>query len=641
MLMVVKSGFMDVCCFSNTSMDYSKIKIIIWDLDDTFWKGTLSEGGVEAVVENIELVKNATRHGVVNSICSKNTKDVTMQRLEEMGVAGYFVFPSIDWTPKGERISRLLKIMGLRPANALFLDDNIQNLNEAKHYSETLMVAEPSIIPELIAYFESTPESDPKLKRLDQYKVLEKKEEAKEEYSSNDDFLYSCNLRVEMHEDCMEQIDRITELVHRSNQLNYTKLRSTKEELTELISQANIKSGWVTVKDNFGDYGMVGFYAIDTIKNECIHLLFSCRTIGQGVEQYVYAKLGYPKLSVVGEVIAMVNKDPIPAWINQENVAAAEQASHTGEKLSILFKGPCDLQTLTKYIQGSCNIDEEFTYVGGKGNVINGHNHSVSLCGLLDYSDAEKEELIKDCIFFDKDYYISNLFKKEYDIIFFSSVLESNLGIYRKRGTNLEIVFGEAKHPISDPRMHDGIEKGIYDNGQNTFTKQIFEEFNSKYEFVGQSTPETYIQRMEYVLEHLPNKTKICFVLGSELKHEAETRDHMVGREELHIEFNNALRSFAEKHSGRVFLLEVNKIIKNQSDYDGSINHFTLKIYYELAQEVIRMLNEISGQNVLVSKSKISVLILNLKAWFKSFVKDLLPKDSGLYKAIRGWYRKL
>ena len=77
-------------------MDYSKIKIIIWDLDDTFWKGTLSEGGVDAIPENIELVKTASRHGVINSICSKNTKDETLQRLNEMGVQDYFVFPSID-----------------------------------------------------------------------------------------------------------------------------------------------------------------------------------------------------------------------------------------------------------------------------------------------------------------------------------------------------------------------------------------------------------------------------------------------------------------------------------------------------------------------------------------------------------------
>ena len=114
-------------------MDYSKVKIIIWDLDDTFWEGTLSEGGVKAIPGNIELVKCASRHGVINSICSKNSKEETIQRLREMGINDYFVFSSIDWTPKGERIRRMLRTMGLRPQNALFLDDNLQNLNEALH----------------------------------------------------------------------------------------------------------------------------------------------------------------------------------------------------------------------------------------------------------------------------------------------------------------------------------------------------------------------------------------------------------------------------------------------------------------------------------------------------------------------------
>ena len=50
---------------------FEKIKLIIWDLDDTFWKGTLSEGGVIIPDEHINLIKNLTDAGIVNSICSK------------------------------------------------------------------------------------------------------------------------------------------------------------------------------------------------------------------------------------------------------------------------------------------------------------------------------------------------------------------------------------------------------------------------------------------------------------------------------------------------------------------------------------------------------------------------------------------
>lgn len=51
--------------------DITKTKLIIWDLDDTFWKGTLSEGGVEFLPEMINFIEELTLKGIMNSICSK------------------------------------------------------------------------------------------------------------------------------------------------------------------------------------------------------------------------------------------------------------------------------------------------------------------------------------------------------------------------------------------------------------------------------------------------------------------------------------------------------------------------------------------------------------------------------------------
>ena len=49
-------------------IDIKNIKLVIWDLDDTFWKGTLSEEDVTSINKNIMLVKELTRMGIVNSI---------------------------------------------------------------------------------------------------------------------------------------------------------------------------------------------------------------------------------------------------------------------------------------------------------------------------------------------------------------------------------------------------------------------------------------------------------------------------------------------------------------------------------------------------------------------------------------------
>ena len=67
-------------------IDFEIIKLIIWDLDDTFWRGTLSEGYVSPIPENISLLHILTDRGVVNSICSKNDYEQTVAKLEELKV---------------------------------------------------------------------------------------------------------------------------------------------------------------------------------------------------------------------------------------------------------------------------------------------------------------------------------------------------------------------------------------------------------------------------------------------------------------------------------------------------------------------------------------------------------------------------
>ena len=45
------------------------VKLVIWDLDDTFWKGTLSEEAVTPVPENVQLLKCLAERGIISSIC--------------------------------------------------------------------------------------------------------------------------------------------------------------------------------------------------------------------------------------------------------------------------------------------------------------------------------------------------------------------------------------------------------------------------------------------------------------------------------------------------------------------------------------------------------------------------------------------
>ena len=191
-------------------IDINFIKLIIWDLDETFWSGTLSEGGARIPDENIRLVKDLTDCGIINSICSKNEFEPTKKALQDAGVWDLFVFPSINWESKGPQIKDKLDKMALRPVNVLFLDDNLSNLGEARHYLPEIQTGGPDLIPDLIRQVASLEKKDLKHKRLAQYKVLETKDEASKSFASSEDFLYDSHIKVEVHEDCLNQIGRST-----------------------------------------------------------------------------------------------------------------------------------------------------------------------------------------------------------------------------------------------------------------------------------------------------------------------------------------------------------------------------------------------------------------------------------------------
>ena len=154
---------------------FEKIKLIIWDLDETFWKGTLSEEGVQIPEVNRQLILQLTDIGIVNSICSKNDFDKVQKQMEEEKLWEYFVFPSVNWEAKGNRIKQTIEDMQLRPANVLFLDDNPSNREEARFFCPEIMVDGPEILEELAKQVKEAEKKDPAHKRLKQYKVLEEK----------------------------------------------------------------------------------------------------------------------------------------------------------------------------------------------------------------------------------------------------------------------------------------------------------------------------------------------------------------------------------------------------------------------------------------------------------------------------------
>ena len=97
------------------------VRLVIWDLDETFWRGTLTEGGMTWRKEAEQAVIALAHRGIISSICSKNDAAQVDALLKRHGLRDYFVFPSISWEPKGPRLAQLIESIQLRPASVLFM----------------------------------------------------------------------------------------------------------------------------------------------------------------------------------------------------------------------------------------------------------------------------------------------------------------------------------------------------------------------------------------------------------------------------------------------------------------------------------------------------------------------------------------
>ncbi len=133
-----------------TTIAGEQIRLVIWDLDETFWRGTLSEEEITPIPAYIELVKTLSARGIVNSICSKNDFALAQQKLIQLGVWEYFVLPRIAFGPKGVMIREIIEAAQLRAPSVLFIDDHVMNLKEALHYNPDLQLAGPDILLSLL-----------------------------------------------------------------------------------------------------------------------------------------------------------------------------------------------------------------------------------------------------------------------------------------------------------------------------------------------------------------------------------------------------------------------------------------------------------------------------------------------------------
>lgn len=273
------------------------LKLIIWDLDDTLWAGTLADGeAVRLHQHRAELVRAFNARGVVSSICSKNDRATAEAKLRALGLWEEFVFPHIAFTPKSEAIRAILADMQLRPADVLFIDDNPANLREVGHAIPEIQLLEITLSDaddHLAGLLALTP---PGKSRVARYRMLERRkaDRAAVPALSNHDFLRTCGIAATAPYlmDNLDFVPRIVDLVNRSNQLNYTGSRVEQAALEAQIVDVIAHDSWsIFAWDAYGRHGLVGFVMVDRAAGKLIHFTFSCRIMHMGVEAYALSKV--------------------------------------------------------------------------------------------------------------------------------------------------------------------------------------------------------------------------------------------------------------------------------------------------------------------------------------------------------------
>ncbi len=580
-------------------------KLVIWDLDDTFWRGTLAEETMSYRPEHHALVEGLSRRGIINSVCSNNEHERAWAPLSKSGIAEHFVFPMIAWTPKGPLVKSIIEAAQLQPRHVLFLDDNERIRNEVMHYNPGVLAADVSLLAPLS--FEEWPESDPGLRRLAEYKLLERRDQAKRkaesENVSNHDFLQRSKITVQIV-DAKEQVERALELVNRTNQLNYTKKRLTQEQLDALLSSSRHECRCIRVQDVFGDYGWVGFYALDKETRALEHFLFSCRIINMGIEHHIYQRLGRPRLEVVGDVATPITAE-VPDWLTEvdgatSTPAAAPKAEGAG-RLRVFLKGGCDLEIIQHLVtnafgmvepeDGSAGpprqleVETELHYVPQSGVANRWPEHTELLRLAFDPERRRQAQLVLDRIpWIDEQNFSTRIASPEFDVVVYSALMDMGAGVYKHKRLDLSIPAIYFERDLTDPTQHEKLSQTF------KIPREALALFAEEFVAQGPIAPQRFYENLEWLHQKLGGRL-LVLINGADVDF-VGNYPFGPGHTPRHRQMNAVIDDFVGSHKN-VALCDVRRFVTSAEEIDQMLHHYQRMIYWSLSQAIADSLHAV------------------------------------------------
>ena len=286
-------------------------KVIVLDCDETLWKGVCGEDGPMGIeLDSSRLVlqrfmlerRNA---GMLLCLCSKNNEEdvleVFRQRKDFPLKLNHFAARKINWKSKSENLRALASELRLGIDSFIFLDDNEVECGEVRANCPDVLCLQlpkdPQLIPKFLNHIwalDIQNSTDEDRNRTISYQQNSERERLRNENLSFKDFLRNLELDVQIKPLTKADFRRASQLTQRVNQFNASTVRRSVEEFERLLISGELECLTVTVKDRFGDYGMVGLMLFRE-DSKALHVdtfLLSCRALGRGVEHHMLARLG-------------------------------------------------------------------------------------------------------------------------------------------------------------------------------------------------------------------------------------------------------------------------------------------------------------------------------------------------------------
>ncbi len=310
-------------------------KVLVLDLDNTLWGGVVGETGPlditlgespdgEAFRAFQQHVKQLAQRGVVLAVCSKNNPEDAREPFEKnpdmaLSLNDFAAFEA-NWDPKPAAIERIAKTLKLGLDSFVFFDDNPA---EREHVRQTLAEVEVVEVPddpsgyvralESGLWFEATQVTGADRQRSKQYATERKRRDAEQTFGSIEDYLGSLEMLGDVREVDEADMQRVVQLLGKTNQFNLTTRRHTAEQVREMLRDPGAIGLTLRMSDKFGDHGLVSLVLAvpDVQEKGTLRVdtwLMSCRVISRTAEAFMFDALltrarerGYTR--IIGEYI--------------------------------------------------------------------------------------------------------------------------------------------------------------------------------------------------------------------------------------------------------------------------------------------------------------------------------------------------